>query len=179
MDILKKYALPALPLVVFVILAASCGRGPKEQEKTTPAGMEAGMMYGVSDLDWVVSTFPIFKKRMELIRPDAASVAYLHDLKKPVLIRVFMGTWCTDSQTYLPVLFRAVTEASNPRITMQIIGLDRRKKDIDGLAERFHVELSPTVIVENEGYPLGQVVEVPQDDMARDVVRILQTTLGG
>jgi len=150
---------------------------PRE-EPGTPPGMDGNILYGQADMEYVLENIAVFRTRTDLIRPDPATVAYLRNLKTRITLKVFMGSWSVDAQIHVPELFKALLEANNDRITVRIIGLDRRKKDRDGLAEMYGIELTPTIVVEYKGREIGRIIEVPSKDAASDVVSILQGTLG-
>ncbi len=139
--------------------------------------MDGNIMYGQGDMEFVLENIAIFRTRTELIRPDPKTVRYLRDLKDRISIIVFMGSWCVDAQIHVPVLFKALLESANDRISVRVIGLDRRKKDRDGLTVEYGIEYTPTIVVEYKGREIGRIIEVPSVDMASDVVSILQSTL--
>jgi len=136
-------------------------------------------MYGQSGMSYVLEHFPIFQSRTDLVDAPAEAVQFFRRLDEPVTIKLFMGTWCVDSQLHAPVLFKALREADNDLITLQIIAMDRRKQDLDGMVERYDIALSPTFVVEHEGIELGRVVETPLVDAATDIADILRNNLGG
>lgn len=140
----------------------------------TPPGMDGNVMYGQSGMDYVLENFPIFRSRTELVGVDPEAVAYLSRIREPVTLKIFMGTWCRDSQLHVPVLFKALQKAGNERITVRVIAMDRRKRDRDGLVERYDISYTPTFVVEFRGREIGRVVETPIEDAASDIVVILR-----
>jgi|GEM_PF-1065734 len=162
-------------ITVTLFLLCACSSGTSG----TPAGMDGNIMYGQGDMEFVLDNIAVFRTRTELVRPDREAVRYLQDLRERVTILVFMGSWCVDAQMHVPVLFKALQQADNKRITVRVIGLDRRKKDRDGLSETYGIELTPTFVVEYRGREIGRIIEVPSRDAASDVVSILRRTLGG
>ncbi len=163
-------------LLAGLLLTTACSKSA-DHRPGTPPGLDGLVMYGQSDMGWVLDHVTVFRTRTELVRVPEETVAYLRDLSKPVTILVFMGTWCEDAQKHVPVLFRALQEASNPRIEVRVIALDRSKRDRDGLVDRYQIAFSPTFVVEAQGRELGRVIETPQQDAASDVVAILRSTL--
>ena len=157
------------------LLLTACS--PRE-EPGTPPGMDGNILYGQADMEYVLENIAVFRTRTDLIRPDPSTVAYLRNLKKRITLKVFMGSWCVDAQIHVPELFKALLEADNDRISVCVIGLDRRKRDRDGLVEKYGIELTPTIVVEYKGREIGRIIEVPSKDAASDVVSILQGTLG-
>lgn len=165
-SMLKSYMF----VFLLVLLSAACSR----EAPGTPARMEGNIMYGQSGMDFVLENIAVFRTRTELIRSESAAVEYLKELREKITIKVFMGSWCVDAQLHVPVLFKALQQADNARITVQVIGLDRRKKDLDGLTQIYGIDFTPTFVVEYKGREIGRIIETPSKDAASDVVVILR-----
>jgi thiol-disulfide isomerase/thioredoxin len=163
-------------LLAGLLLTASCSESADVQGRTPP-GLDGMVMYGQADMEWVLKHVTVFRTRTDLVSVPKETSDYLRDLKEPVTIQVFMGTWCEDAQMHVPVLFRALREAANPRITVRVIGMDYNMRDRDGLVARYQVAFSPTFVVEYQGREVGRVIETPQQDAASDLVAILRSTL--
>lgn len=160
-------------------VAASCGGdgGQADVLEGSPPGITDGDLHGVADMAYVVEHFPVFATRTELVSVPEETVSYLEELRRPIHLILFLGTWCHDAQVHVPHLFKALRRADNRRISMQVVGMDRRKEDRDGFCADYDIAYSPTLVVLHEGRELGRVVEVPVEDMATDLVSILRSTL--
>lgn len=167
---LKRYIF----VFTLVLLPAACSR----EAPGTAAYMDGNIMYGQSGMDYVIENIAIFRTRTELVGSEPDAVEYLKELRERITIKVFMGSWCVDAQLHVPVLFKALQEADNDRITVQVIGLDRRKKDLDGLTRIYGIDFTPTFVVEHKGREIGRIIETPSIDAASDVVAILRGSLG-
>jgi hypothetical protein len=163
-------------LLAGLLLTMACSKST-DRRPGTPPGLDGLVMYGQSDMAWVLDHVTVFRTRTDLVRVPEETVGYLRKLSRPVTILVFMGTWCEDAQRHVPVLFRALREASNPALTLRVIALDRNKRDRDGLVDRYQIAFSPTFVLEYQGLELGRVIETPQQDAASDIVAILRSTL--
>ncbi len=161
-----------------LFLVVACSSGAPGEEAGTPAGMDGGIMYGQSGMDFVLENFPVFRTRTDLVSVSRDAVEFLRALKEKVTIKIFLGTWCQDAQIHVPFLFKALQRADNDRITVRIIAMDQRKLDRDGLVEWYQVAFTPTFVVEHKGIEIGRVVETPIDDAAQDIVAILRNNLG-
>ena len=161
-----------------LLLVVACSSGSPREEAGTPAGIDGGIMYGQSGMDFVLENFPVFRTRTELVSVSRDAVEFLRGLRERVTIKIFLGTWCEDAQIHVPILFKALQRADNDRITIQIIAMDQRKRDRDGLVELYQVAYTPTFVVEHKGIEIGRVVETPIDDAAQDIVTILRNNLG-
>ncbi len=148
-----------------------------EQAGSSPF-MDGNIMYGQSGMEYVLENVTVFATRTGLVQAPPEAVTYLKALREPVTIKLFMGTWCSDSQLHVPVLFKALQQADNHRIDLRVIAMDRRKQDLDGLVEEYEVAYSPTFVVEVDGIEIGRVVETPLIDAATDVMQIIQARKG-
>ena len=167
----------SLSALVVVLLAASCGLSDREGA-VTPAGLDGIEMYGQGDMQWVLDNIAIFRSRTDLISRDREVVTYLQDLRKEVTILIFMGSWNVSSQIHVPALFASLQEVQNRRLTVKIVGMDRRLRDRDGLAERYEISTLPTFVLEHEGIEIGRIIETPSRSIGLDVITILRTSLG-
>ncbi|MEW6981592.1 thioredoxin family protein [Colwelliaceae bacterium 6471] len=88
-----------------------------------------------------------------------------------LVIDVFFGTWCHDSEREVPRLLKAL--ASYPEIKVNLIALDTNKSEPAGRALTASVKYTPTFIVSRKGTELGRIVEAPVDDLVADISAML------
>lgn len=176
MERVRSHSIASYVLILGTLfLLSSCS---SRQESTSPPGLDGNEMYGVSDMEWVLENIAVFRTRTDLITPNRTAVEYLRGLKEPITLKIFMGSWSVTAQVHVPELFKALQLADNRYITVQVIGLNRRLLDVDGLAEIYDVTDTPTFIVVYKGRELGRIIETPAKDAATDVVSILHATMG-
>ncbi len=164
-----------IPGVLMFMIACSSSA---TEEFVTPPGLDGNEMYGQSDMQWVLDNIAVFRSRTDLISSERDAVAYLRDLRKEVTILVFMGSWNVSSQIHVPALFATLQQVDNKRITVKVIGMNRRLQDRDGLAERYDITTLPTLVLEHKGIEVGRIIETPSRSIALDVITILNTSLG-
>ncbi|MFC1628295.1 TlpA family protein disulfide reductase [Gemmatimonadota bacterium] len=167
----------SLSALAVVLFAVSCGSSDQEGS-VTPAGLDGIEMFGQGDMQWVLDNIAIFRSRTALISSEREAVTYLRDLRKEITILIFMGSWNVSSQIHVPALFATLQQVDNKRITVKIIGMDRRLQDRDRVAERYDVSTLPTFVLEHKGIEVGRIIETPSRSIALDVITILRTSLG-
>ncbi len=86
-------------------------------------------------------------------------------------VKVFFGTWCSDSQRDVPI-FLALVKHVTP-LTLELIALDRTKKDDEKQTEFFNVQRIPSIIVLQHGKEIGRITESPTVSVAADLADIL------
>jgi len=91
--------------------------------------------------------------------PDAASVAAIKAGAGDVTVVLVMATWCPDSKRELPRYFAIMDAAGVPDRTLTMVGVDRTKKDTEGLTEKWGITRVPTFVFLRKGQEVGRVVE--------------------
>jgi thiol-disulfide isomerase/thioredoxin len=85
--------------------------------------------------------------------------------KDSVQFLVFGGTWCHDTQFILPKFYSLSDAAGVAQNQITLLGVDRSKKTIQYLSERFNITNVPTIIVLKQGKEIGRVVEYGKTGM--------------
>lgn len=80
---------------------------------------------------------------------------------KGVEIKVFMGTWCHDSNREIPRLMR-VCEELGIYDKLELYGVDVNKKSRLNTEEGWDVRKTPTIIFLRNGEEIGRILEEPE-----------------
>ena len=86
---------------------------------------------------------------------------------------IFGGSWCRDSMTQLPVVFRLFSLAFIPVERQQLYGVDRNVQEPTQTADRLNITRVPTVVVMSNGIEIGRIAEFPRPDWEDDLLRVL------
>jgi len=175
----KRSAAVLLTAITAMTVLGACSSSERGSEPVTPAGLDGNEMFGQGDMEWVLENIAVFRTRTDLISSDREAEEFLGDIREPVTILVFMGSWSVDAQIHVPALFATMQKVENNRITLRIIGLSRRLEDRDGLAVRYDITASPTFVVKHGDIEIGRIIEAPLENPAADIVTIIRTGLGG
>ena len=99
------------------------------------------------------------------------------DSIKPLLenisLKVFMGTWCEDSQRETPRLYRVLEAIDFDKDKFEIIAVSRDKDTPNHLEEGQNIEYVPTIIVLKNEKELGRIVESTIGTLEDDLLAIL------
>jgi thiol-disulfide isomerase/thioredoxin len=90
---------------------------------------------------------------------DAAAVASIRANADGIAVLLIIATWCPDSKRELPRFFAIMDEVSIRESQLTMVGVDRTKKDSEGLTERWGVTRVPTFVFLRNGQEVGRVVE--------------------
>jgi thiol-disulfide isomerase/thioredoxin len=105
------------------------------------------------------STAPVWKSIHDHYTPDANAVAQLR-AAKPARVTIVFATWCGDSKRAVPRLLKALHEANNPALQVELFGIGPDfLTPLSYIRERKLTNV-PTVIVER-GKEIGRMVETP------------------
>ncbi len=111
--------------------------------------------------------------------PDPAAVATIKAGAKDVTVLLVMGTWCPDSKRELPRYFATMDAAGIRNSVLTMVGVDRTKKDTEGLTEKYGITRVPTFVFFRNGKEIGRFVErTPAgSSFEAEVARILSSGL--
>lgn len=103
---------------------------------------------------------------------DKSWTANMQDIQ----VKIFMGTWCSDSQQWVPSFIRSWDELGLARSQIKIIALsnekDNYKQSTDGEEMGLGIHRVPTFIFERNSSEIGRIVEYPYSDLESDLKQI-------
>ncbi|WP_299526369.1 thioredoxin family protein [Winogradskyella sp.] len=90
-------------------------------------------------------------------------------------IKVFMGTWCDDSQYEVPYFHKIIDLANYPLEQLTIIALDRNKESPEHDEADLNIVRVPTFILFEDGKEVNRIIETPVETLEKDLQAILTT----
>ncbi|MCS6989321.1 MAG: thioredoxin family protein [Chloroherpetonaceae bacterium] len=107
--------------------------------------------------------------------PDAETVARIAPLVKSpdVSFILFGGSWCGDTKTEFPKYFKLFSALNLPEPKVALYGVNRKKREGSGVAERFNLKRVPTLVVLRGDKEIGRIVEYPTETLEKDLLKIL------
>ena len=107
-------------------------------------------------------------------RVNDSLLTLIEPLLKDVSIKVFIGTWCEDSQRELPALYKILDQVYFEENKLELIALNRDKVTPDSLHIGFDIDYVPTIIFNKNGKELNRIVEYPLYSLEEDMLSILR-----
>lgn len=108
---------------------------------------------------------------------DETSLALIEPVIGDAKIKLFLGTWCEDSQVQVPQFYKMLDHVGYDVSSMEIIALERlENRDLvgpNGEEEGMNITHVPTFIFYKDGQELGRIVEYPNRTIEKDMVEIL------
>ena len=107
--------------------------------------------------------------------PDPGAIATITANANDVTVLLIMATWCPDSKRELPRFFAIMDGVGMDEAMLTMVGVDRTKKDPEGLTEKWSITRVPTFVFLRNGKDVGRVVEkVPADaTLEGEIARLL------
>ncbi|MGE5359579.1 MAG: thioredoxin family protein [Bacteroidales bacterium] len=112
--------------------------------------------------------------RAQDYEPDAAAVSAIAARVRDVEVFAVVATWCPDTRRDLPRFFKIADKAGLPLSRVQMLAVDRTKKDAGGQTEKWNVTRVPTFIFLRNGREIGRVVERPTTTLEQDIAAIVK-----
>jgi thiol-disulfide isomerase/thioredoxin len=88
-------------------------------------------------------------------------------------IKVFMGTWCSDSKRETPKLYKILEDTGYNMAKLEVISVDRKKVTPNNLQEGYNIIKVPTIIFSKNGKEVNRFVEYAQETLAEDILKIV------
>lgn len=95
--------------------------------------------------------------------------------EKNITFLIFGGSWCSDTKSELPKIFKIFSLCDLDINKIEIIGVDRQKSDPSGKSMLHHIERVPTLIILSENTELGRITEFPVISWEDDLIKILES----
>lgn len=105
---------------------------------------------------------------------DTTLIDSLKPLLKNIHIKVFMGTWCEDSQREVPALLKILEAADFKMNYLDMVAVTHDKDTPQGLEDGYEMEYVPTIIFFKDGAEINRIVEYPQQTLEQDMLTILK-----
>ena len=103
---------------------------------------------------------------------DWASMDQLFGYLDGLQVRVFLGTWCSDSQMQVPQFLKMMDYLGFPETSIQMYALsddpDNYLTSPEGVEKGFNVEFVPTFIFYRNGLEIGRISEYPGETLEKE-----------
>ena len=167
-----------LGITAIILLAFGCSTPRKSMKVNYVISQDKGhkMLIGVINRKLITgdTAFGWFNENGKYGQPDPIAVSIFQLEKKRFTLVVFGGTWCEDTQNLLPKFYQLIDSSGYPEKQITLIAVDRQKKTIDNLQERYKVTNVPTFIVLQDGKEVGRVVEYGNEsDITKELGQIV------
>ena len=109
---------------------------------------------------------PWFNEEFNRVKIDFKMAKTLKPFTKNLKIKVFMGTWCSDSQRVLPQFF----EQEN----LEMFAMSEEKNTPSNFEKDLKIYNVPTIIFFKNGKEINRFVESPVESLESDIKKIIE-----
>lgn len=114
-----------------------------------------------------------YTKSYSSYSPDKGSLEALEKGLSGINVKVFMGTWCHDSQREVPRLYKILENSNFDLSNLSLVSLSPNKNTPSGLEVGLNIQRTPTFIFFKGGVEIGRIVETPRDSLENDMLKII------
>lgn len=166
---MKKYLLAIAILMSLNVSAQSDFITDKDPENGSV------VFKGVITYDDLLSekTFTWLKSGTDSYKPDENSIKYLAAHLPQYKMVVFLGTWCDDSQSMIPKLYKILQLTNYPMKNYTMYGVDRTKQANFEEHKIYNIQNVPTIILFRDRFEVGRIVETLHKTMEADLISII------
>jgi len=115
-----------------------------------------------------------FEENSKAYTPDMTLIEEIKPLLKPCYVKVFMGSWCEDSQREVPALLKLLDLADFDSSQLEIIAMTHDKDTPENYEADYQIEFIPTIMFFKDGSELNRIVEYTQETLELDMLKILK-----
>ncbi len=115
-----------------------------------------------------------FEENSKAYTPDMTLIEEIKPLLKPCYVKVFMGSWCEDSQREVPALLKLLDLADFDSSQLEMIAMTHDKDTPENYEADYQIEFIPTIMFFKDGSELNRIVEYTQETLELDMLKILK-----
>lgn len=90
------------------------------------------------------------------------------------LIKIVLGTWCSDSRREVPRVLKILDFVGFPEDKILLMNVNRMKKGIRDEVDNLDIQFVPTIIVYENGKEIGRIIETPKETLEKDLLEIVK-----
>ena len=96
------------------------------------------------------------------------------NLSEKITFKLFLGTWCEDTQRELGPMFKILDALNVHQNRIEMYGLSEFKDSPDRLEKKYEILNIPTLIFFENGIEINRIVEFPVVNLLDDFSKILK-----
>ncbi len=105
---------------------------------------------------------------------DVSTLSELKNKIKNTTIKVYFGSWCSDSRREVPRFIKILDYLGFNYKNVQFIALDKSKSAPNYQKNIYNIKYVPTFIFFRNGKETGRIIETPEDTLEKDMAKILR-----
>lgn len=160
---------------LIIVLSISACKQNSPKVNFTPKTKNVKMMIGEIQIDdfHIAPYNEWFDKEYEAYVVDTVSLINEAIDSNNIEIRVYFGSWCSDSRREVPRFVKILSELNFNYNKISFIGLDREKTAPNYKENIWDIQFVPTFIFLKNDKEIGRIIETPKETLEKDISKIL------
>lgn len=167
--------------IMLLITAANCGNSNSEEKvktattETVSQDEQTDILVGKIQLDDLrqepYSTW--FDPMYQSYQPNEEALEIIKENIDEYEIKMFMGTWCGDSQREVPKFYKLLELSGYDLDKLDVRAVKRDKTLPNDGQKEYDITYVPTIIFFKDGEEVGRFVEYAQEELEEDIAKIV------
>ncbi len=161
-----------------IILLAGCGSKQQKPLPISPVKASSGEMILLGKINkanlQVFNHTPWFNQDYQSIAIDPQWIENLKPYLKGLRIKVFMGTWCEDSQREIPHFFKLLHAMEFDQKHVEMYAMSEEKTTPENYEKGWEIYNVPTIIFLKNENEINRFVEFPVNSLQSDITKIIK-----
>lgn len=160
--------------------ATNCGSSQENKTQTTEPAPQTteeqnGVLIGSIDKNDLQKAphAAWFDPMYQSYKPNEEALQTIKENINDYEIKMFMGTWCADSQLEVPKFYKLLDLSDYDLDRLEVTAVREDKTLPDGSQKEYDVTYVPTIIFLKDGEEVGRFVEYAQDELEKDIAKIV------
>ena len=161
-----------------IILLAGCGSKQQKPIPTSPVKASSGEMILLGKINkanlQTSNHTTWFNQDYKSISIDPHWIENLKPYLRGLRIKVFMGTWCEDSQREIPHFFKLLQALEFDQKHVEMYAMSEEKTTPENYEKGWEIYNVPTIIFLKNGNEINRFVEFPVNSLESDISKIIK-----
>ena len=161
-----------------IILLTSCSSKQQKPLEICSVKATSGEMILQGKINMAnlqVSTLtPWFNQDYQRISIDAKWTENVKPYLKGLRVKIFMGTWCEDSQRQIPHFFKLLESLEFDQNHIEMYAMSEEKITPKNFEKGWEIFNIPTIIFLKNGNEINRFVEFPVNSLESDITKIIK-----
>ena len=164
--------------ISLVIILISCGDQQQKPLSIKPVKASSGetiLLGKINKANLQTSNYtPWFNYEYENYSVNPQWGKNLKAHLKGLEIRIFMGTWCEDSQREIPHFFNLLHALEFDEKHVEVYAMSEEKTTPENFEKGLNIYNVPTIIFYRNGCEINRFVEFPVNSLESDITKIIK-----
>ena len=162
-------------LIILLTGCSSKQQKPLPMKSVKATSGEMILLGKINKANLQVSTLtPWFNQDYQRISIDAKWSENVKPYLKGLRVKIFMGTWCEDSQREIPHFFKLLQALEFDQKHVDMYAMSEEKTTPENYERGWEIYNVPTIIFLKYGNEINRFVEFPVNSLESDITKIIK-----